>query len=255
MNAGVAVMIPKISRRRIVQVTTGLAVTGGMALISPAIAQRGQNIGQQETKTQEVTPPEDLMREHGVLDRILLVYEATIGSFENNESFDPSIISKSAQIIRQFIEDYHELNEQNYLFSRFRQAGTLVDLVNVLYQQHQAGRRLTDTITRLAPTSTAPGSDRNQLIGTMQAFIRMYRPHEAREDTVLFPALRSVVTANEFDSMGEDFENIERQKFGEDGFEKVVAQVADLERAIGINDLAKFTPVTEHNVGQGRRNR
>ena len=70
----------------------------------------------------------------------------------------------------------------------------------------------------------------------------MYQPHEAREDTVLFPALRSVVSPNEFDAMGEDFEKDERQKFGEDGFEKMVSQVADLERALGIHDLSKFTP-------------
>jgi hemerythrin-like domain-containing protein len=70
----------------------------------------------------------------------------------------------------------------------------------------------------------------------------MYRPHEAREDTVLFPALRSVVSPNEFDAMGEDFEKDERQKFGEDGFENMVSQVADLERALGIYDLSKFTP-------------
>ena len=41
--------------------------------------------------------------------------------------------------------------------------------------------------------------------------------------------------------MGEDFEKDERRKFGEDGFEKMVSQVADLERAFGIYDLNKFT--------------
>ena len=73
----------------------------------------------------------------------------------------------------------------------------MVGLVDVLYQQHQAGRRLTDTILRLVPTSATPGDDRHKLVQTMQAFIRMYRPHEAREDTVLFPALRSVVSPND----------------------------------------------------------
>ena len=40
--------------------------------------------------------------------------------------------------------------------------------------------------------------------------------------------------------MGEDFEQDERQKFVEDGFEKMVSQVADLERVLGIYDLNKF---------------
>lgn len=128
------------------------------------------------------------------------------------------------------------------MFPRFRKAGKFVDLVNVLYQQHQAGRHLTETILHLAPASAAPGDDRNGLVAAMAAFITMYRPHEAREDTVLFPALRSVVTPNEFESMAEDFERHEEQQFGEDGFAKVVSQVADLERAIGINDLSTFTP-------------
>jgi len=76
----------------------------------------------------------------------------------------------------------------------------------------------------------------------MRSFITMYRPHEAREDTVLFPKLRSVVSANEFDAMADDFENDEHRKFGEDGFEMMVGRVAGLERALGIYDLAKFTP-------------
>ena len=42
--------------------------------------------------------------------------------------------------------------------------------------------------------------------------------------------------------MGEDFERDERQKFGENGFEKMVSQLADLEQALGIHDLSKFTP-------------
>lgn len=186
---------------------------------------------------EDVTPPEDLMREHGVLNRVLLVYGAAIQRFGQNESFDTSIISKSARIIRDFIEDYHERNEEHFVFPRFKRAGKLVGLVDVLYQQHQAGRRLTDTILHLVPTSATPGDDRHKLVEAIEAFIRMYRPHEAREDTVLFPALRSVVSPNEFDAMGEDFEKDERQKFGEDGFEKVVSQVAGLERALGIHDL------------------
>ncbi|MGA8649233.1 MAG: hemerythrin domain-containing protein [Xanthobacteraceae bacterium] len=240
-------MESEINRRRLVRVTAGLSVAGGVGglllpnkFLAPAAAEEGEHQGQ--AQMEDVTPPEDLMREHGVLNRVLLIYDAAIQRFGEDERFDTSVISKSAHIIREFIEDYHERNEEHFVFPRFKQAGKLVGLVDVLYQQHQAGRRLTDTILRLVPTSATPGDDRHKLVQTMQAFIRMYRPHEAREDTVLFPALRSVVSPNEFDAMGEDFEKDERQKFGEDGFEKMVSHVADLERTLGIYDLSKFTP-------------
>jgi hypothetical protein len=42
--------------------------------------------------------------------------------------------------------------------------------------------------------------------------------------------------------MGEQFEKKEDALFGEKGFEKNVDEVARLEKAIGIYDLAQFTP-------------
>ncbi len=235
-------MTSGINRRQIVRAASGLLVVGGAAgLLGPSLAIAGENTKPEE-KMEDVTPPEDLMREHGLLNRLLLIYEAAMQKFASNESFDPSILSKSAQTVRDFIENYHEINEENHLFPRFRKAGKLNRLVDILFQQHLAGRRVTETILRLAPASGTAGESRAQAVAAMQAFIGMYRPHEAREDTVLFPALRSVVTASEFDAMGEDFEKDERRKFGEDGFEKAVSQVASLEEAIGIADLAKFTP-------------
>ncbi len=252
-------MKPSISRRRIIRVSTALvAVQAGSAAIcsalSPAVAQGAQSgAGRNDadksadkdadqTGMPDVTPPEDLMREHGVLNRVLLIYEAAMRRFVDNERFDASVITQAAQIVRDFIEDYHERNEEQQIFPRFRKAGRLIDLVDVLYQQHQAGRRLTENILKLAPQSGAAGDARQSLVDSMRLFIAMYRPHEAREDTVLFPKLRSVVSANEFDAMADDFENDEHRKFGEDGFEMMVDRVAGLERALGIYDLSKFTP-------------
>jgi hypothetical protein len=42
--------------------------------------------------------------------------------------------------------------------------------------------------------------------------------------------------------MAEQFERTEKRTFGEDGFEKMVDRVAQIERMVGIDDLAKFTP-------------
>ena len=85
-------------------------------------------------------------------------------------------------------------------------------------------------------------SDADKLADAMRSFLRMYRPHEAREDTVLFPAFRSIVSPHEYDALGDDFEKKADELFGDDGFFKVVAQVAELEKKLGIYDLAQFTP-------------
>jgi hemerythrin-like domain-containing protein len=70
----------------------------------------------------------------------------------------------------------------------------------------------------------------------------MYAPHEAREDTVLFPELHKIVSRHEYDSLGEEFEKIERKTFGGDGFDIYVDKVTSLEKQLGIYDLGQFTP-------------
>jgi hypothetical protein len=85
---------------------------------------------QEEGEGQEVSPPEDLMQEHGVLNRILLIYDTCRIRSTNNENFPGEAIANAAGIIRTFVEDYHEKQEENYLFPRFKKANQLTDLVD-----------------------------------------------------------------------------------------------------------------------------
>ena len=196
-----------------------------------------------EKEEEEVSPPEDLMREHGVLKRVLLIYGEAIRRMEAKHDLPPDTIADSAKIIRSFIEDYHEKLEEDFLFPRFEKTNQLVDLVKTLRDQHQAGRRVTDITMQLATNQALKNSDdRRRLAESMRQFIRMYNPHEAREDTVLFPAFRKIVSGHEYDSLGEDFEKKEHELFGEDGFEKMVDRVAGIEKKLGIYELAQFTP-------------
>ena len=232
----------KTEDRRRFLVRAGL---GSAALIVPFTAASAFQTATKgsEEKEQEVSPTEDLMREHGLLNRILLIYDHTEMRLNQKQDFDPAALASAADIMKRFVEEYHEKLEEDYLFPRFRKANKLTDLVSVLLTQHEAGRQVTSRIQQLANASTMKNHDqRQQLAEQLHGFIRMYRPHEAREDTVLFPALHQIVSRNEFDSLGEEFEKKEDQLFGEDGFEHMVDKVAGLEKTLGIYNLAQFTP-------------
>jgi hemerythrin-like domain-containing protein len=190
-----------------------------------------------------VTPAEDLMREHGVLNRVLLVYEECLRRIDEKKDLPPEPLADTARLVRTFIENYHEKIEEDHLFPRYRAAGKLVDLVDVLAAQHQAGRRATERIEALATMrSVHDAGESRELALHIRQFIRMYRPHEAREDTILFPVLHQIVSPAEYDAMGEQFEQIEHKQLGEEGFEHAVERVAEIEKKLGIYDLAQFTP-------------
>ncbi len=183
------------------------------------------------------------MREHGVLKRVLLIYREGIQRLHAADQAPVQALNASAGIIRSFIEDYHEHLEEQFVFPKLEQAGRLRDVTAILRTQHQRGRTLTDRV--LAATSAAVVLDqpaRDALERDMAAFIRMYEPHEAREDTVVFPALREVMPAKDFRDLAETFEDEEHRRFGPTGFESVVDKVADIEKSLGIYDLSQFTP-------------
>jgi hypothetical protein len=70
----------------------------------------------------------------------------------------------------------------------------------------------------------------------------MYAPHAAWEDTDLFPAYRALFTAAELDKLGDKFEEQEHKLLGSGGFAGSLRDVGDLEKALGIHDLARYTP-------------
>ncbi len=230
-----------VAKRRRFLAAGGAWIAGSGVL--PAAADEHTEAGRGGRGEEEVSPPEDLMREHGVLRRILLIYDEILWRrLAHDEEFPPEVLAGSAEIVRGFVEDYHEKLEEDYVFPRFRKAGKSVELVDTLLAQHRAGRVLTDAIAQRANAQAIKDpAERAKLMASLRLFARMYRPHAAREDTVLFPALRSVVSPHEFDALGDEFEHKEREMFGEEGFEGVVARVATLEQKLGIYELASFT--------------
>jgi hemerythrin-like domain-containing protein len=237
------------SRREFILAGTATGTGLLMAGISGVAAAAEQSDGQMQNagaKEEEISPAEDLMREHGVLNRILLIYDESLRRIntKNSDVFFKTL-AIAAKIIRTFIEDYHEKLEENHLFPLFEKADKLTGLVKVLREQHDAGRRLTDEIQRLTTAQDVSNEINRQKLGrALDQFVRMYRPHEAREDTVLFPAIRSLMTPKDYDALGDQFEDKEHELFGEHGFENIVDQVAGLEKTMGIEDLSKFTPQT-----------
>ena len=211
----------------------------GFALAASAAPQKKSD----EDADREISPGEDLMREHGVLKRALLVYRHCADGLDNSQDIPPKAILDTANLIHDFVEQYHEKLEEDYLFPRFRKAGKLVDLVDILATQHKKGRIVTDRILGMMQAARwKQPADKRELTGYMRSFIRMYEPHEAREDTVLFPAFHDLVSESEWDSLGEEFEKKENEMFHGDGFEKNVDAIAQIEKSLGIYDLAQFTP-------------
>ena len=159
----------------------------------------------------------------------------------------PDALHKTAVLFRNFGEDYHEKKlEEEHIFPIIKAAGGPAAVYpDILTLQHNRGREITDYLLE-ATENKITLDEGPQMILALESFVRMYRPHAAREDTIVFPAWKLLFTAEQLEEMGETFEDIEHQEFGEDGFENAVQQIADIEAELGMTNLAQYTapPIT-----------
>lgn len=196
-----------------------------------------------EEKSTDVLAVEDLMREHGVLRRALLVYAQAAGQLKRGQAIPADALHRAAELFRRFGEDYHERSlEERHVFPAVVAAGgEPATICRTLAAQHRRGRQITDY---LLATSAGAGVGRSRmaaLAGVLDGMVRMYQHHTAIEDTLVFPAWKRTLTPARYSELSEQFEALERRMFGHDGFEDAVQRIGTVEQAFGLADLAALT--------------
>ena len=233
------------------ELLAGISIAGaGALLVGCRRSNQGASTNPNEPTAGElgpsdVTANEDLMREHGVLRRALLVYrEAATRLRQDPNSVPPDVLEKTAQLFRVFGEDYHEKKlEEAFilpLIKKFRNPAEAY--VDVLLVQHARGREITDYVMSVTKGDRISSGTAGALVSALDSFARMYDYHSAIEDTIVFPAWKASLGEAELDELGAKFEEIEAEHFGDDdGFEAAVSRMQEIEASLGLSDPATFT--------------
>lgn len=184
----------------------------------------------------KVTVTEDLMREHGILNRVLLIYQAVIEKIKRHQEYPLSALEQSLEIIRTFIEGHHERMEEDYIFPLFEKHKKDLHIIAMLKEQHIESREITAELEDLVHNASQQDSRNLQIKiqHLLEKFIAIYRPHEAREDTEIFPMVRSLLTEKEFEELSDKFEQFEHQLLGEHGLEHMMKKIGSIEKDLHI---------------------
>lgn len=234
-----------IDARRRFLIAAGSAGAGLLITAAePRVARAAKRAKQKKGKEKEVGAVEDLMREHGVIRRALLVFRESGAKLRAaSGTIDPHAIAQTAKLFRSFGEDYHERKlEEAHIFPALRKVGgPAAAYVDVLIVQHNRGREIIDYVLAVAGKGAIGSSDAEPLARVFDSLDLMYANHAAREDTIVFPAWKNIFSEGQLREIGDKFEDIERAQFGKDGYEDAVTQIGQIEQALGLADLAQFT--------------
>jgi hemerythrin-like domain-containing protein len=233
------VMSCNIDRRRWVVLAgaAALGVASGVATVRAADRE-------EESGEREVPAAEDLMREHGVLRRALLVYAEAATRLTSGQGEVPvEQLGRTASLFRSFGEDYHErsLEEQHVFPPLIRTGGQHAMLARTLTSQHERGRQITDYIAAVASKGSIASAAAAPFAEALTAFVRMYEHHAAIEDTLIFPAWKAAISPRQYHELTEQFEDLEHRMFGRDGYEDALRRIAAIEQAFGLADLEALT--------------
>ncbi|HEX3486772.1 MAG TPA: hemerythrin domain-containing protein, partial [Micropepsaceae bacterium] len=216
----------KILNRRTAMTALGVA---SLLAVSPAMA-ADRKESKEKGAGEDVSATEDMMREHGVLRRVLVIYAELPRLVRGSDAhIDPKALNEAAKLFRDFGENYHErMLEEDHVFPQLRKSGgENAKRVEILVRQHDRGREITRYI--IDQTERGQLGDAQRLAQICQSMARMYEPHTAWEDTLVFPAWKKLHSKSELDEIAEQFEDIEHRTFGRDGFEDALRRVARVE--------------------------
>jgi len=197
-----------------------------------------------EAEEKEVTATEDLMREHGILRRALLVYQESVTKLRQDAAaFPADALEKTAQLFRVFGEDYHEKRlEEGYIIPLIKKVqGPVAAYGDMLLAQHARGREITDYLLSVSKADRIATNQVENVAKTLESFVRMYEHHAAIEDTVVFPAWKAATGSEEYDQLNDKFEDIENEVLGNDGFESALKRMEEIEAGLGLANLDMFT--------------
>jgi hemerythrin-like domain-containing protein len=221
-----------MKRRTLIQ--TSVAVTlGAVTLHSPA-----------QTQAKAVVPTEDLMRDHGILRRALLVCHhcASLLHAGNTKGVGHAL-HDTAVLFGKFGGEYHEKAiEERFVFPTVMNGGGSASRYPaVLILQHERSNEFLRYVQDVTKTGIIPGRLAGQLAAQLNEFDDMYRYHAAHEDTVVFPAWKAKLSDQAYAEMQQQFEEVEHKMNGEHGFEDALKTLERVESELGILNLAKQT--------------
>jgi hemerythrin-like domain-containing protein len=173
-----------------------------------------------------MTAIRDLTYEHALIGRLMMIYEKIIFDFKASNKVNIKLVQHLAKKIRFFVEENHEMIEEEHVFPFLIKQNVDIKEINELIRQHRIGRAITSILMI--------ENDVNIIIKNMIEFVKIYRFHALFEDSIILDHFDKRLNDVEKKNYEELFEKLEPP-----GTDKLLKDIIRIEKYLKINDLFK----------------
>jgi hemerythrin-like domain-containing protein len=157
---------------------------------------------------------EDLSHEHELIRRMISVMEALSAELRAGTPGIGGDLKEAIRFVRGFADKCHHGKEEKLFFPLIASKNqTVANMpVRILTSEHDAGRtlikELEDALTAFEAGDAAASARAAQ---ALTLYTRMLRKHIDKEESIVFPLARTLISGEEADLLAEQFEAVEEE--------------------------------------------
>jgi hemerythrin-like domain-containing protein len=171
----------------------------------------------------EKKPTDVLEEEHRYILKVIAALTVLAESLEKGEQVEPETLKNIVEFMRIFADKCHHGKEEALLFPLLEKRGVPLQgcPIGVLTHDHQTGRTL---VTGLAEAiegyQKGDPTARDALLKNIHGITALYPGHIWKEDYLAFPMSNKVLTAEDQQSLSEEFEKVD-ENIGRDVYQRL----------------------------------
>jgi indolepyruvate ferredoxin oxidoreductase, beta subunit len=166
---------------------------------------------------QVMGPIEELRQEHGAVMKVFSILQEISGKLEKRESQALDAFRRVLEFLQVFVDQCHHAKEEEFLFPALKKAQSRNrSLIEELVSEHEQGRIMIRAMkASVGENNRKQDASLGALVGTIEEYLRIFRNHIRKENSLLFPEARDLLPAINQERMSLEFQKLEQERIGE----------------------------------------
>lgn len=160
-------------------------------------------------------PTDDLMDEHRVIERMLVILIKASNRLEEGKSVDSAFYVGAVDFLKNFADKCHHSKEEKLLFVKMMERGVSGEVgpIAVMMREHQDGRAHVKNLDKLSKEKMTK-STKDGLIKASRAYADLLSKHIQKEDNILYPMANQILDDADQRELEKGFEEVEEKVMG-----------------------------------------
>jgi len=185
-------------------------------------------------------PIEELREEHGAIMKVFSILQAVGGKMKEQDPQDPldllifDAFRRILEFLKVFVDQCHHAKEEELLFPAMTEADTgNRGLIEELISEHEHGRRMIRSMeVASSHTGQEGGTSFGGLAETIKEYLQVFRNHIRKENAILFPEARDLLSHTTQGLMALEFQRIEEERIGKGRHEEFHRLIEELGESV-----------------------